>query len=568
MVVAAPALETVARAPPPTLRCIKFGSRGRRIKGLDEAGVYAAETAVAHIYVWHAQLDNARARSAAHRRTQLEVGYVTTGIWRKTLGGLLCACLLVPGIAIAVSVDDGPSSDEVISPAVVSEKFTGDLEAIRERGVLRALVSYSRTDFFLQGARPRGIMPELLREFEKQLNKDRKRRQLHIQVHYVIVPFSRLIPALLEGEGDIAVAFLTVTPDREKRVNFATGSEGWVKELLVTHSKVEGIATLEDLAGRTVHVLNGSSYAEHLRQFNKTLRADGRAPIDVQEADANLATEDLLELTNAGVIEMTVADHYRAEMWAKVLPDIVVRDDIRVNEKGQLGWAIRKNNPQLLAAANAFSVKVRKGTLIGNTLLKRYFGNTKWIKNPLADSEREKLIKVIDLFKKYGEQYGFDWLAVAAQAYQESGLDHSVKSGAGAVGIMQLLPSTAEDPNVGVPNIHELENNIHAGAKYMAFLRNRYFNDPAIEAADQLALTWAAYNAGPAKVKRMRKKTEELGLDPNKWFGNVELAALDIVGQETVRYVSNIYKYYITYKLIRQVRGVRNTRVDAPRKAN
>jgi len=489
-------------------------------------------------------------------------------IRQKTLGGLLCVCVLVSEIAIAVSVDDGPSSGEIVSPVVVSEKFTGDLETIRERGVLRALVSYSRTDFFLQGARPRGIMPELLREFEKQLNKGRKRNELHVKIHYAIVPFNRLIPALLEGEGDVAVAFLTVTPEREKLVNFATGSKGWVKELLVTHREVDGIATLEDLAGRTVHVLNGSSYAQHLRQFNETLRAAGKQPVTVQEADANLATEDLLELTNAGVIEMTVADHYRAEIWAKVLPDIVVRDDIRINEKGQLGWAIRKNNPQLLAVANAFAAKVRKGTLIGNTLMKRYFGHTRWIKNPLAESEREKLVKVVGLFRKYGEQYGFDWLAVAAQAYQESGLDHSAKSGAGAVGIMQLLPSTAKDPNVGISDIHELENNIHAGAKYVAFLRNRYFNDPAIEAADQLAFTWAAYNAGPANVTRMRKKTEALGLDPNKWFGNVELAALDMVGQEPVRYVSNIYKYYITYKLLYRLRDARKTTLNASGKAN
>ncbi len=493
---------------------------------------------------------------------------MTVGIRRKRLGGLLCACFLVPEIAIAVSVDDGPPSGEIISPAVVSEKFTGDLDAIRERGVVRALVSYSRTDFFLQGARPRGIMPELLREFEKQLNKGRKRKELHVKIHYVIVPFSRLIPALLEGEGDVAVAFLTVTPEREKLVNFATGSKGWVKELLVTHREVEGIATLEDLAGRTVHVLNGSSYAQHLRQFNETLRAAGKQPVIVQEADANLATEDLLELTNAGVIEMTVADHYRAEIWAKVLPDIVVRDDIPVNENGQLGWAIRKNNPQLLAEANAFSAKVRKGTLVGNTLMKRYFGNTRWIKNPLAESEREKLVKVVGLFRKYGEQYGFDWVAVAAQAYQESGLDHSAKSGAGAVGIMQLLPSTAKDPNVGISDIHELENNIHAGAKYVAFLRDRYFNDPAIEAADKLALTWAAYNAGPANVTRMRKKTEALGLDPNKWFGNVELAALDMVGQEPVRYVSNIYKYYITYKLLHRLRDARKATLNASGNAN
>jgi len=117
---------------------------------------------------------------------------------------------------------------------------------------------------------------------------------------------------------------------------------------------------------------------------------------------------------------------------------------------------------------------MRAGTRIGNTLINRYFKNTKWIKNPVSNSERAKLDRLVKLFRKYGEKYSFDWLALAAQGYQESALNHSAKSRAGAVGIMQLLPSTAKDPNVGIPDISSEENNIHAGAKYLAFVRNIY----------------------------------------------------------------------------------------------
>jgi membrane-bound lytic murein transglycosylase MltF len=184
-------------------------------------------------------------------------------------------------------------------------------------------------------------------------------------------------------------------------------------------------------------------------------------------------------------------------------------------------------------------------------LAKRYFGTTRWIRNPLDELEREKLEGFMLLFKEYGDEYGFDWLAVVAQAYQESGLDHSVRSQAGAVGIMQLLPSTAE--YVGIADVTEIGDNIHAGVKYITFLREHYFSDPELTEIARLAFTWAAYNAGPTKVRKMRNRAKEMDLDPDKWFQNTEYAALRIVGQETVKYVANIYKYYIAYALSRDL---------------
>jgi len=228
------------------------------------------------------------------------------------------------------------------------------------------------------------------------------------------------------------------------------------------------------------------------------------------------------------------------------------RGDVAIKSGTQIGWVVRKNNPALLKQLVAFRKTVKKGTLLGNILFKRYFGNSKWIQNPIAESERSKFRRVIGIFDRYAKQYDFDALAGVAQAYQESRLDHSRKSHRGAVGIMQLLPTTAADPNVGIPNIDSLENNIHAGVKYLAFIRNRYFSDPAISPEDRLAFSWAAYNAGPARVRKMRLQAERLGLYPNAWFGNVELAAARIVGNETVSYVRNIFKYYIADELIKK----------------
>ena len=167
---------------------------------------------------------------------------------------------------------------------------------------------------------------------------------------------------------------------------------------------------------------------------------------------------------------------------------------------------------------------------------------------------------------KYADRYDFDQLAIAAQAYQESGLDHGAKSSAGAIGIMQILPGTAKDPNVNIPDYDKLEPNIHAGTKYMAFLRDRYFSGPEFDAENRFAFSWAAYNAGPAKVRSMRKRAEKMNLDPNKWFGHVEFAALAIVGQETVRYVNNIFKYYIAYKVIGAMHAAKRREIEAIKK--
>jgi membrane-bound lytic murein transglycosylase MltF len=434
-------------------------------------------------------------------------------------------------------------------PSQVAQRFTGDLPAMRKRTLVRVLVSLSRTDFFLTAGRPQGIQAETLHEFEKFLNRGASGKTTPIRIAYVPVPFEDLLPALREGRGDLAAAFLTITPERERDVSIASGRGRVVNEVVVTHESVAGLDRLEDLAGRRVLVLRGSSYAEHLRALNEELRAAGRLPVDVHEAKRELVTEDLLELVNAGVFEITVADDFRARLWARVLPQVAVREDLALHAGGHVGWAVRKENPELFAAVSEFMEKVKKGSLVGNVLFQRYYEDTRWIDNPLDDSEREKLEEYAELFKKYGERYGFDWRAIAAQAYQESGLDHSKTSHRGAVGLMQILPSTASDARVAIDDVTDLESNVHAGVKYLAFLRDAYFAGSELSEEDRVAFAWAAYNAGPTNVRRMRARARTMGLDPNRWFHHTEHAALATVGREPVRYVANVYKYYVAYQL-------------------
>lgn len=463
---------------------------------------------------------------------------------RPFLFGLLLILLPLPVLA----EDGGKTLDQ----ALLGDFHTGDLGEIRERKILRALVVFGRTDFFFtkQGT-PKGMQVELLTELEKALNKGVQRQENKVRIKYIPTSFDRLLPDLREGRGDVAAHFLTITPEREKQFAFASGGAMQVNELVVAHKSVKDLQKLEDLAGRSVYVLKASSYAEHLRELNRSFESQGLKPVDIREADSRLRSEDILEMVNAGAVDITVVDGYKGRLWARVLPDIRVLEEVKLKSGTTIGWAVRKNNPELLETLRSVAQTVKKGTLMGNLLFKRYYQNTKWINNPLVDKERKKLAEVIGLFRKYANQYGFDYLAVAAQAYQESQLDHRRKSPAGAVGIMQLLPSTAADPNVGIVDISKLENNIHAGVKYLDFMRNRYFSDADISEQDRMAFAWAAYNAGPAKVRRMRKLAGDMGLDPNVWFNNVEMAAGKIVGRETVQYVGNVFKYYVAYGLVR-----------------
>jgi membrane-bound lytic murein transglycosylase MltF len=427
--------------------------------------------------------------------------------------------------------------------------FKGDLAEIRKRKVIRALVTYSRTDFFFHQGGAKGIQVEFLNEYVKFLNKGAGREVDRVHVTYIPVAFNELIPALLAGRGDIAANFLTITPQREKQVSFATGGSWRVRELVVANKSVGELTSIEALSGKSIYVLNSSSYVEHLKQLNKRFIKQGLRPVTIKQADPHLLSEDILEMVNAGAVSITVVDGYIAKLWAKVLPHIRIHEELAVSSENQVGWAVRKKNPELLASLGAFAKKVKQGTLLGNMLFKRYYKDTHWIKNPISKSELERLENLVALFDKYAKRYGFDTWALVGQAYQESGLDNRKKSHRGAVGIMQILPSTAADKNVNIRNVKQLENNIHAAAKYLAFLRERYFSDPAITPENQLAFTWAAYNAGPAKVRKMRAQAGKMGLDPNVWFLNVEQAANKLVGRETVRYVAHVYKYYVAYKL-------------------
>jgi membrane-bound lytic murein transglycosylase MltF len=434
-------------------------------------------------------------------------------------------------------------------PGKIRPAWFGDLDEMVEKRLLHAVVTFSNTNYFLDGAEHKGISYEALKLFEKELNREFGKG--HLKINLVIVPErrDRLIPLLLEGQADLALANLTITPERQKLVDFSAPVFTEVSEVVVTGPGTEPVEKLEDLSGREVVVRASSSYYESLRLLNRRFEEQGIAPATVTAADEHLEVEGLLEMVSAGLIPMTVVDNYLAEFWSQVFPGITVRYDVAVAEGGEIAWAFRKDSPKLKRFLDRWiQTKYRKGTLTGNILFRRYLRSTQWVEKSLSGQARERFIGRAGLFKKYGDRYGFDWPLLAALAYQESRLDHSLRSPRGAVGIMQLLPSTAADPNVGIPDIEVLENNIHAGAKYLAFLRDRYFSADEIEEHERVFFALAAYNAGPRRVAQLRNGAIAMELDPNVWFDNVEVVAAKKIGRETVQYVSNIHKYHVAYE--------------------
>jgi membrane-bound lytic murein transglycosylase MltF len=367
----------------------------------------------------------------------------------------------------------------------------------------------------------------------------------------------------VEGRGDIAAANLTITEERQKEVDFGDPMGTGVKEILVTGPSAPAVKSLDDLSGQELHLRPSSSYYEHVARLNAVFQKQGQPPIKIVPASEYLEDADLLEMVNADLIPMVIVDDHKARFWGEIFEKITLHPDIAVHEGGDIAWAFRKNSPKLAAVVNEFVKGHKKGTLLGNMLFKRYLKENKWARNALSPEELKKFQAVVDLFKQYADRYDFDYLMTGALAYQESQLDNSKRSQVGAVGIMQILPTTAADKNIGIPDVAKLENNIHAGHKYLRFLQDRYFDDPGIATLDRYLLTFAAYNAGPARVSSLRREAGKRGLDPNVWFQNVEVIAAEKIGRETVQYVGNIYKYYISYKFAREQNEARKKAAGA-----
>ena len=271
----------------------------------------------------------------------------------------------------------------------------GDFDVMKKRRLIRALVVFNKTNYFIDKGTPRGITYEALKLFEDEINRKYKTGNLKINVAFLPVDRKDLATALLDGRGDIVAAGITVTPERLQQVDFSDPVVKNVSEIVVSGPESQPIASADDLSGREVYVRKGSIFHETLEKLNADFAKRGKPPVKLRFAADNLEDEDLLEMLNAGIVRYVVVDDYLARFWASVFPRIRLHPDVPLRTGGQIAWAIRKNSPLLKAEINAFLAKHPEGSSIRNQLFQKYLKSTKFVKNSASKEERKKFEEMI-----------------------------------------------------------------------------------------------------------------------------------------------------------------------------
>jgi membrane-bound lytic murein transglycosylase F len=435
-----------------------------------------------------------------------------------------------------------------------TEPSTGDLGAIEQRGSIRVLTRNNSVNYFLYRGRLMGFDYELA---------EMAARDLGVRLEMVVPPrFADLIPWLLEGRGDVIAASMTITPDRQEQIAF-TRPYLYVHEVIVEPADaVEPLRSLEDLTGREIHVQRSTSYYRTLQALQ-----DSVGPFTIVEASEELEIEDLVAAVGEGTIPLTVADShlldaelaYRDDVQPAVfLPSLSDPDSEEGAHSNEIAFGTRKHNPELRAFLDRFIAKSYRG-LAYNVIFKRYFQNSAGIRRAKERraSETGSLTPYDNLIKKYSKQYNLDWRLMAAQAFRESRFDPQSRSWAGAVGLFQLMPRTAQE--LGFEDIRAVESNTHAGIRYMSLLLSRA--DQKIPLKHRIRFAVAAYNAGEGHVKDARRLATRMGWDADRWFGQTEKAMLlleqpryhrtarfgYVRGSEVVAYVSRVQLTYDHY---------------------
>lgn len=419
---------------------------------------------------------------------------------------------------------------------------TDDMTDIAERRVLRVLTRNSASTYFLWKGQLQGFEYDLAHAFAE-------REGLRLEV--IVPPDGEdLLSWLVEGKGDLIAAAITPTEERRKQDVLFSRPYNYVSQVVVTRALDTELDSIEDLHGRRFHVRRSSSYWETL----KTLQASG-VHFDLVAVPEDIETEEILARVATHEYDLTLADSHIVGI------EMTWREDLRnafpIGATVPHAWAVRSTNPQLLDAINQFINLEYKG-LFYNVKHTQYFKNEARIRAVGRYAGSATLFSPYDtIVKKYAEQYDFDWRLIVSQMYQESKFDPTARSRAGAAGLMQILPRTAEE--LGFTDLHDPEVGIQAGLMYMDWLRDRF--DPQLAVTDRMWFILASYNAGPGHVRDARRLATRQGLDPNRWFGNVEQAMLLLSrrqyaqealhgycrGSEPVNYVSEIRQRYRAY---------------------
>jgi membrane-bound lytic murein transglycosylase MltF len=440
-------------------------------------------------------------------------------------------------------------------------RFTGDFDAMLERRLIRLVVPYGPTLFFKDKGAIYGTAANGAQLFEEWVNRTFRRGARPLTVPLTPVSRDKLFDTLLAGDGDIAAGDITISEELRKKVAFSEPFLSNVRELVVTREDVAELDSAEALSGKEVAVARSTSYYKSLTKLNERLTAQGKPPVTITTVPDVLEVADLMEMTAAGLLPATVGDDWVAGLWVQIIKGLRLHPKAAVREGAEIGWAVRPDNPKLLATLNRAMVEITGNVNQWSAHTRSYLAKLKQLHTATQGADMQRFHDTVEIFRRYAGQYQFDTLLLVAQGYQESRLDQRAHSHVGAVGLMQLMPRTGRA--LGVGDIYKADPNVHAGAKYMAQLMDNYFKDVPFDEQNHNLFAFAAYDMGPGAIQWLRRKAQAEKLDPNVWFNNVERVAAARIGQEPVRYVRNIYKYYVAYKLIEEADAAKKAAIAA-----
>ena len=287
---------------------------------------------------------------------------------------------------------DVAADDEERALEIAIKPWKGDFQQMLERKRIRVLVPYGRTLYFNDKGAERGLSVENVRDFERYINRKYVKDKRPVMVLILPTTRDKLLSQVAAGMGDIAAGNLTVTEARRKTVDFVAPDDyRTVDELIVTGAGAPELKTIDDLSGKTVAARPTTSQYESLQALNRRFAAQKKRPITIQQLPVALEGEDILEMTNAGILDIVVVDDWMADLWAQVMPNIKVRKDLVVRDEGRTGWAIRKGSPGLHAAIMDFYREnlVKQG--VAAYRLTQYSKKIKQIQNPSGGDGREAL---------------------------------------------------------------------------------------------------------------------------------------------------------------------------------
>jgi membrane-bound lytic murein transglycosylase MltF len=430
-------------------------------------------------------------------------------------------------LAAAIACGGGPQAttppvlliDDAVSAGLLRARAirTDDFAWSGPRSVIRALVPLSRSYFYIDRTDESGLAYDAMRALALGLRAPGPGRSGRPTVVIIPTRHDRMLSALVDGAGDIALGSIAVTGHRNEQAVFSLPTISRIEDVIVTGPTAPKLSSIDDLSGQAIYVRPSSSAFEAVGALNQKLVQAGRPPARVVAVDDLFEDDDLLQLVDAGILPTTVVKDYAAEAMAKVFDRVVVRADLVIATGVSTVIAIRKDAPLLHQIIDDFVDGHKAGSTFGDALLAKHVGDVVRLASPAAAPALQRFRRLSPQLQKDGSEFAVDWQLIAAQQFEESGLGAS-------------------------------DAQVRASAQALRAAIDKDYRDAAINPLNQVLFALAAHQAGDAAVAGWRRAAASAGLDPNVWFYNVEIISAHQAGRKTVDYVSNIYKYYTAYK--------------------